>query len=216
MLTPLLLAAGVGYLLGAIPFGYLVARARGVDIFKVGSGNPGATNVLRTLGKGPGYTTFALDAVKGALAVAWIPLSETAGCPLYAAAGDSVAVHAQVLGLFCALLGHSFSCFTRFKGGKGVATAAGAFFVLLPLSTAAALVAWLLTFFTTRYVSLASIVAAAVLPAVAWVRGGPLDFRLMATVVGLLVIARHHSNISRLLAGTENRFVRKPKSDKVP
>src|SRR3954471_4450717 len=115
MLTPLLLALVVGYLLGSLPFGYLVARAKGVNIFEVGSKSPGATNVRRVLGAGPGNLVFTLDAIKGA-AAAWWPLHVAYG-PVLADRG--VALYAAVVGLLAALLGHSFSCFTKFRGGKG-------------------------------------------------------------------------------------------------
>src|SRR3954466_7340453 len=122
----ILSSAIVGYLLGSLPFGYLVARAHGVDIFKVGSGNPGATNVKRVLGSKAGNTVFALDALKGATAAAWPMLPFVTG------------PDARVMGLvgvIAAVLGHSFSMFTRFKGGKGVATAAGGLVVLIPLAS---------------------------------------------------------------------------------
>ncbi len=216
MLTTLLLAAGVGYFCGAIPFGYLVARAKGVNIFEVGSKNPGATNVLRTLGKGPGYLTFALDAVKGALAVLWIPLSARYGCSLFTGDSAELITYAMVVGMFFSLLGHSFSCFTRFKGGKGVATAAGAFLVLMPYALLIGLAVWLLTFYSSRYVSLASILAAASLPIAAWFLKEPTPVLVLVAVVAVLVIVRHRANISRLLAGTENKFVKKSAQAKVP
>jgi len=216
MLTALLLALGVGYVLGAIPFGYLVARAKGVNIFEVGSKNPGATNVLRTLGKGPGYLTFFFDALKGALAVSWMLMAAKWGCTPIMQAGAEGLVYAQVLGMFAALIGHSFSCFTGFKGGKGVATVAGAFVVLSPLATLVALVSWVLTFYTTKYVSLASIVSAVALSMATWFSRAPLAVCILVTVVAVLVIARHHANIRRLLNGTENRFGRKQDQPKAP
>ena len=124
MVVPLLLAAVVGYLLGALPFGYLVARAKSVNIFEVGSKNPGATNVRRVLGNGPGNVVLLLDAAKGALAVALFPLIHLVGpqyCPFDA---DGLLV-LELVSLVASVLGHSFSCFTGFRGGKGVATALG-------------------------------------------------------------------------------------------
>lgn len=194
----------VAYFLGAIPFGYLVARAKGVNIFEVGSKNPGATNVLRTLGKGPGYTVFALDALKGALATVWVLVIPSLGW-----GEEGHLVYCQLLGLVGALLGHSFSCFTGFKGGKGVATASGGFLVLLPLATLLGGVVWALTFFTSRYVSLASICAALALPVAALFLGSAPVLVAVAGVIGALVVLRHRANIGRLLQGTENRFVRK-------
>ena len=194
-------AAFVGYLLGSLPFGYLVARAHGVDIFKAGSGNPGATNVKRVLGAKAGNTVFALDVVKGALAAAW-PL-----LPFLAAPDARIM---GLVGVIAAVLGHSFSIFTRFKGGKGVATAAGGLVVLIPVSCAIGALVWVVTFFLTRYVSLGSILAAVAVPAASWLRGNPLPLNIVATVLGLFVIIRHRENIRRLLNGTESRFAKKP------
>jgi glycerol-3-phosphate acyltransferase PlsY len=126
MLTPILIAAVVGYLLGSLPFGYLVARAKGVNIFEVGSKNPGATNVRRVLGSGPGHLVFALDALKGATATAWslfhVQWSTENGAPtsfgISFATGQVPEIYAAVAGLVGALIGHSFSIFTHFRGGK--------------------------------------------------------------------------------------------------
>lgn len=154
MLTPLLIVAFVGYLLGSLPFGYLVARAHGVNIFEVGSKNPGATNVRRVLGRGPGNLVFALDALKGAVAT-FAPW----GYYLALRGGGSASSltredygYLAIAGLVGAFLGHSFSCFTKFRGGKGVATGAGGFAVLFPLGALIALAVWLLAAFGTRYV----------------------------------------------------------------
>jgi acyl phosphate:glycerol-3-phosphate acyltransferase len=189
--------AFVGYLLGALPFGYLVAKAHGVDIFKVGSGNPGATNVKRVLGPKAGNTVFALDALKGAVATAW---------PLFLNTP-----HPQVLaliGVVSAVIGHSFSAFTRFKGGKGVATAAGGLVVLIPVACLIAAAVWVATFFTSRYVSLASILAAVAIIVASWVMPYHVAIAVIATVLAGFVIIRHHANIRRLLNGTETRFVK--------
>lgn len=217
------LDALIGYLLGALPFGYLVARAYGVDIFKAGSGNPGATNVKRVLGARAGNTVFALDAAKGAAAAA-IPLLLayfwTRGNPILANWHDferedfwrETWAHAQLealVSVVAAVLGHSFSVFTKFKGGKGVATAAGGLLVLMPLACLIGAAVWAVTFFTTRYVSLGSILAAVVVPASSWMLGYPLPLAIVATALGLFVIIRHRANISRLLAGTESRFGRR-------
>jgi len=126
MVVPFLIAAVVGYLLGSLPFGYLVARAKGVNIFEVGSKNPGATNVRRVLGHGPGNLVLFLDGAKGALAVAIWKLQRPATAAV--APGDlDPALVLPIVGLAAAILGHSFSCFTGFRGGKSVATAAGGF-----------------------------------------------------------------------------------------
>jgi len=213
----------IGYFLGALPFGYLVAKRHGVDIFAVGSGNPGATNVRRVLGSRAGNLVFALDALKGALAAA-LPLLMTMATshlirPPDGLPAEELAVfqaesleHARldsILALVGALLGHSFSAFTRFRGGKGVATAAGGLIVLMPVACVIGAVVWLVTFFTTRYVSLGSILAAVAVPVASWLLHPSLALRIVATVVGAFVILRHRKNIQRLLNGTENRFTRK-------
>ena len=197
----ILSSAAIGYLLGALPFGYLVARAHGVDIFKVGSGNPGATNVRRVLGSKAGNTVFALDALKGAVAAAW-PLLPFLGVPDTRIMG--------LIGVIAAVLGHSFSMFTRFKGGKGVATAAGGLIILIPLACLVGAVVWVSTFFLTRYVSLGSVLAAIAVPGTSWLMNNPLPLNLVATALGLFVIIRHRENIKRLLNGTESKFVKKP------
>lgn len=205
LILPLILAAGAGYLLGAIPFGYLVARSKGVNIFEVGSKSPGATNVRRVLGSGPGNTVYVLDALKGALAAGW---------PLLLAALFPSAGTMGYVGLAGALVGHSFSCFTRFKGGKGVATASGGVLVLLPFAALVSAAVWAVVFYATRYVSLASILAALSLPFLAYLfHGGSLALWVTG-VIGAFVVVRHRSNIGRLLNGTEKRFERRKPEDK--
>ena len=202
-------AALIGYLLGSLPFGYVVARAHGVDIFKEGSGNPGATNVKRVLGekfgrkgRNAGNLVFVLDAVKGAVAAGW-PL-------LISSLAYTDARLLGLVGVIAAVLGHSFSVFTKFKGGKGVATAAGGLVVLIPVSCLIGAAVWLITFVLSRYVSLGSVIAAVAVPAASWLRGNPLPFSIVATALGAFVIFRHRANIKRLLAGTEPRFAKKP------
>ena len=213
-MTPLLpIAAAAGYLLGALPFGYLVARAHGVDIFKAGSGNPGATNVKRVLGSKAGNLVYILDALKGAVAAGWPLLAAafcgaTAGDPGWSLWGMGAGVAAGVVVLFAAVLGHSFSVFTRFKGGKGVATASGGLAVLMPVPIIVGLSVWFVTFLVSRYVSLASILAAATVPGVAWLCTMPATLKIMVTLLGALVIVRHQSNLRRLFQGTEHRWER--------
>jgi len=208
----------IGYLLGALPFGYLVARAKGVNIFEVGSRNPGATNVRRVLGKGPGNLVFALDALKGALAASWALLSRTPVSVTYdleewgltangLIVGDGW-INLGLAGLVGAMLGHSYSCFTKFRGGKGVATGAGGVCIIIPISAAVGGVVWLLVFYSLRYVSLASILAAVSLPVTVWLRGRPMPLVVMAALIALFVIIRHRDNIRRLVQGTENRFTK--------
>lgn len=226
-LAGLLVTTFCGYLLGSLPFGYVVARAHGIDIFKAGSGNPGATNVKRVLGerfgargRRAGNLVFVLDALKGAAAASWALLAKTgttvtydfegwAGFGATEIAGDSWRL-LGLAGVVGAVLGHSFSLFTRFKGGKGVATAAGGVLVLVPVACVIGFLVWGGTFYTTRYVSLGSILAAVVVPTVSWLRGNPVYINLVVTALGLFVIIRHRENIRRLLNGTENKFVRKP------
>ena len=222
---PYILAALSGYFLGSLPFGFLVARAHGVDIFKVGSGNPGATNVRRVLGSRAGNQVFALDALKGAVAAAlplllaylslrhfedrmtgWSP-DEQASFRLETMDGARLEA---LIGVIAAVLGHSFSIFTQFKGGKGVATAAGGLLVLMPLACGIGGAVFALTFSLTRYVSLGSILAAVAVPAASWLLRNPLPLNVVATAVGLFVIIRHRENVRRLLTGTENKFVKKP------
>ena len=201
MMWSVVIAGAAGYLLGSLPFGYLVARAHGVDIFKVGSGNPGATNVKRTLGAKAGNTVLVLDLLKGAVASAW-PL-----LPQLAAPQPMVLA---LIGVVFATLGHSFSIFTKFRGGKGVATAAGGLVVLMPLACAIGGATWVMVFFAFRYVSLASLLAAAAVIAASWLLSYHVAISAIASVLGSFVILRHHENIRRLLNGTENKFAKKP------
>lgn len=192
----------VGYLLGSMLFAVPVAKRWGVDIFKVGSGNPGATNVKRSVGKLPGNIVFACDALKGFFASLW---------PLFVFEGEA-AVYAQLAGFAGALLGHSFSCFYRFKGGKAVSTTIGGLLAIMPLAILPALLVWLAVFYVSRYVSLASLALGLSLPLAAWLLGeGPAKIGLGA-VVCVLLFVRHRSNIVRLCNGTESRFERKKKS----
>jgi glycerol-3-phosphate acyltransferase PlsY len=218
MLFPILISIVAGYFLGALPFGFMVSRAKGVNIFEEGSRNPGATNVLRVLsakfgkpGKRLGILVFALDALKGATATAWPAIAFRMGV------WDAPWEHWDVvslLGLASALLGHSFSCFTRFRGGKGVATGAGGFMVLMPVSIVIALLLWWLLFEKTRYVSLASILATASLPVTSGVfwciwRWPPFSVVVISAAATVFVAVRHRTNIARLIKGTENKFVKK-------
>ena len=213
MVVPLLIALVVGYLLGSLPFGYLVARAKGVNIFEVGSKNPGATNVRRVLGAGPGNLVLFLDALKGAVATfaPWgyrlLAKNASASAQPFVDLNATDYGYFAIAGLAGALLGHSFSCFTKFRGGKGVATGAGGFAVLFPLGAALALVIWLLTLAITRYASLASMLAAASLPFAAFSFTHPRDPALIAVsaAVAIFVIIRHRANIARLRAGTESK-----------
>ena len=205
MIVTLSIAAVVGYLLGALPFGYLVAKAKGVNIFEVGSKNPGATNVRRVLGHGPGNWVLFLDAAKGAVAVGWMILLSRNGKNI---APDDL-LPLEITGLVAAMLGHSFSCFTRFKGGKSVATGAGAFLVLFPLGMAIGFVVFGLTLAFSRYVYLASMLGAASLPFAAFAFKQPSPVISLAAMAAAFVIYRHRANLARIRAGTESKVGRK-------
>jgi glycerol-3-phosphate acyltransferase PlsY len=201
LIVPLVVAAVAGYVLGSLPFGYVVAKSKGVDIFTVGSKSSGATNVRRTLGTGPGNLVLVLDLLKGCLAAGW-PLLITWS----AVEGFSVPGVLGYVGLGFALLGHSFSCFTRFRGGKGVATAAGGLAVLMPNVVLVSAIVWLVVFLASRFVSMASIAAALTLPvAVLFFHRDSLALAV-ATSVALFVVIRHRANIARLMNGTEKRM----------
>jgi acyl phosphate:glycerol-3-phosphate acyltransferase len=222
MVTSLLIALVAGYFLGSLPFGYWVARARGVNIFEVGSKNPGATNVRRVLGSGPGNLVFALDALKGALSTVW-PLvvawnrsgrESPSSLNFLSITGDPWAAQVAIAGLIGALLGHSFSCFTGFRGGKGVATATGGLVVLMPLAVAVGAVIWATTFYSSRYVSLASMLAAVSMPISAFLFREPRVLQGLTILIAVMVLIRHRTNIQRLLNGTENKFVKKSAAPK--
>lgn len=190
----MLLAA---YLIGSIPFSYLVARRRGVDVRKVGSGNVGATNVMRSVGRGAGLVAFALDFLKGTAATLLALAVESAG-PLPALAAAT------------AVVGHMSPVWLRFRGGKGVATGAGAFLPIAPVPTAAALVAFGAALAATRYVSVSSLVGCATLAVLAFVLRGPSAVAFAATGTALLVLWKHRGNLERIARGTENRLGARP------
>jgi len=201
-----LISVVIGYLLGSIPSGYLVGKCRGIDIRQHGSGNIGATNVVRTLGRPWGVLVFLLDVLKGIVAVqlAMRGLACAAGsCPLSA---DQLGI---VAGMGC-FLGHCFPVWLGFKGGKGVATGAGILIGLTPWTAAIGLLIWVIVYYSSRYVSLASIIAALSLPVIVWGLKRQIDIVFWFTlVISALAIWRHRTNIQRLLAGTESRFEKK-------
>jgi len=235
------------FLLGSIPFGLIIAKAKGINIREHGSGNIGATNVLRVIGKKYGIICLLLDALKGFIPVVIaINLIQITGKPITAfhiGALDPFALHLPAAGQFkgqlihvitalAAILGHNYSPWVGFKGGKGIATSAGVLLALMPAGMGLLVIVWVIVFALTRYVSLASIVAAAVLPLIThigarfhhvhnnkslptlWEAGTwnkPLFF--FSLVIAILAIWKHRTNIDRLLEGTEHRFTRKPKSD---
>lgn len=203
ILSYILTALGA-YLLGSIPFGYLAAKARGIDIRSVGSGNIGATNAMRVLGKPAGIFVLLMDALKGFAAVG---LCTVLAHRVHAGAdGETLRVVAGI----GAVLGHNYTCWLRFKGGKGIATTAGVYLALAPEAVAVALVVFILAILLTRFVSVGSIAAAIALPAAVWIMQ-PQNYFLgiVTTALGAMAIYKHKSNIQRLLAGTENRFGKK-------
>jgi glycerol-3-phosphate acyltransferase PlsY len=209
MFAALGISAFAGYLLGSVNFAVLVSKRYGVDILKEGSGNPGATNVKRVLGKGLGNLVFALDALKGA-----------AGTYLPFLLADAVSPGAPRFELLAAgfvgtLLGHCFSCFLKFKGGKGVASTIGGLLVLLPVPIIIGAALWAIAFFATRYVSVASLALGVSLPLSCWLlpKFTSLQFGtaqlIFAGAIALFNVWTHRSNIGRLLRGEENKFTKK-------
>jgi len=197
------------YLLGSIPFGSLAGRLAGIDIRKAGSGNVGATNVVRVLGKRYGYPVFALDFLKGFGAVKISMLMAPGRSPEW----NSPEI-VGILAAMSSILGHLYPPWLKFKGGKGVATSAGALLALTPVATLIGVAIWIIVFWLTRYVSLASITAAVVLPIVILVVSSqdqhkPKPLVYSSACVAAVVIWRHRSNLSRLMRGTEPRFTRK-------
>jgi acyl phosphate:glycerol-3-phosphate acyltransferase len=199
----------LGYLLGSFPAGYFAGRLAGVDVRSVGSGNIGATNVLRVLGKRWGYPVFLIDAFKGFAAVrlAFVLVNHTPGAQPYAE-------YIAILTAMMSVAGHMFPVWLRFKGGKGVATSAGALIGLMPLAVPFVFLVWIVVFEISRYVSLASIVAAIFLPIIVsvfayWKFVDTAAFIYFSVMIMVLVLWRHRSNFSRLRRGTEQRFTRK-------
>lgn len=219
MSAPLLIAVILvaAYFLGSIPFGLLIARTQGIDIRKQGSLNIGATNVWRVMGRKWGLATFACDAMKGLVAVLLAKqVAAHLGYPASLPHGHVQLLHissasAGIAAAAGCILGHTFPVWLRFKGGKGVATSLGVIFGMVPLASTSIFVVWCIVFKLSRYVSLASILAALSLPffvvgylILGWMHGW--EYFYFAVVATLLVVMRHRSNIHRLLAGTEQRF----------
>jgi glycerol-3-phosphate acyltransferase PlsY len=224
----------IAFLCGSVPFGLIIGRMNGVDIREHGSGNIGATNVWRTLGKKWGIPCFVLDVLKGLIPVFFAMnllrypgIDHTKMLPLAASLYREVEQHRgqflHVLCGLCAILGHNFSPWVRFKGGKGIATSAGVLMAVFPGVAILLLIGiWYLVFITSRYVSLASIIAAAALPILtvwgAWHHGKFADgswnrsLLVFSFIAGIMAIYKHRSNIKRLLDGTESRFSKKTQS----
>ena len=186
----------IGYLIGSVSFSVIIARRLGVNIFAVGSGNPGATNVKRVLGAKWGNLVFSLDAWKGLVAAGW---------PLLFFDGGEMKL--AILGLLASLAGHSYSVFLKFRGGKGVATTMGGLLAIMPVALLVGLLVWLVFYYASRVVALASILFALSLPiSSAWLYSSADSRFILGCALCLLIIFRHKSNISRLLQGKENSF----------
>ena len=190
------------YLVGSIPFALLLSRIKGVDIRKVGSGNVGATNVFRMVSKPLGIATFLCDALKGFVPAFVFPMFGN---------GGSGTFQGSELGVWCgalAIVGHNWPVFLKFKGGKGIATSAGVLLGIAPAAVGIGLLGWILLFVTSRYVSVASVGAALLVPAAGWilyVREGLFKPSVL-TLLGIMAVWRHRSNIRRLMEGSEHRF----------
>jgi glycerol-3-phosphate acyltransferase PlsY len=219
-----ILTALAAYLLGSIPTGFLVAKAKGIDIRSVGSGNIGATNAMRVLGKPAGIAVLLADALKGYVACAFLPpLIFNCLAPHFPVntnypgtiffyppfSGETVEFQTKihvVAGVF-AVIGHNYTCWLKFKGGKGIATTAGVYLTLAPWPLLIALVVFSLAIAATRYVSIGSIAGAVTLPAaVSMMMPDNILLRIVTTALGALAIYKHRANIQRLIAGTENRL----------
>ena len=201
------LTAVAAYLLGSIPTGFLVAKARGIDIRTVGSGNIGATNVFRAVGKPAGIFVLLVDALKGWLAVAVLAkMIHGSVCPETSLQTQE---YLRIIAGISAILGHNYTCWLHFKGGKGVATSAGVLVALVLKPFLIILAVWIVVFALTRYVSLGSIAAAVTLPFAAWLTGQSLTMVIVTTAMSVLAIYKHKANIKRLIQGTESRIGRK-------
>jgi glycerol-3-phosphate acyltransferase PlsY len=197
------------FLIGGIPFGYIAGRMRGIDLRKEGSCNIGATNAVRVLGKAWGLPVFVLDVLKAVVPVLILKTWAVDHPGFFPGDEQWISISAGLV----AVLGHNFCPYLGFKGGKGMATSAGVLLALMPLSCVACVLLWTLVFWGSRYVSLASIAAAGVLPvATFFLYPGKLGYFSLALILGVLAIWRHRGNIARLRAGTENRFGRAKES----
>jgi acyl phosphate:glycerol-3-phosphate acyltransferase len=205
---PFFITALISYLIGSIPSGYIAGRLAGIDIRKTGSGNIGATNVTRELGKRYGYPVFLADFSKG---LGSVGIALLIGNRFNLT--NSIEALQITAAVFC-VIGNTFPVWLGFKGGKGVATSAGALFALSPIATLLAVIVWVTTFEVTRYVSLASVIAALVLPLAVLLTtyfSPEHSFLLFyfSICLAAIVVLRHRSNLSRLMRGTEQRFDRR-------
>lgn len=195
----------ISYLAGSIPSGYLAGRARGIDVRTAGSGNIGATNVFRVLGTGAGVAVLVADAAKGFVSARFFPLL---ALRFFGAAGLRREPLAVVAGV-AAIMGHNYTCWLKFKGGKGIATTGGVVLAWAPEACLSAIGLWALVLAITRYVSLASISAALVLPFAVWYWSGSAAMTYVMAALSLMAIYKHKKNIQRLWHGTENKLKKK-------
>lgn len=196
------------YLLGSIPTGFLVAQARGIDIRAVGSGNIGATNVLRALGKPAGIAVLMADAFKGWTAV--VGMTRLVFAVFDLAPEESTRQVYAIVAALCAILGHNYTCWLGFRGGKGIATSAGVLTALVPWALLIILCTWIVCFVVTRIVSVGSITAAFALPFASWFTTKSWTLTVVTGAMGALAIYKHAANIRRLVAGVEPRIGAKP------
>ncbi len=202
-ITVFLVIGIAGYLFGSVPWAFIIGKINGIDIRKQGSGNVGATNVMRVLGRKWGILCFVLDFLKGLLPVLAVKILTEAPDALVITAGLST------------VAGHIWSVFLKFKGGKGMATGGGVLVGIAPYSFICTGLIWLILFYSTRYVSAASVIAAAALPISSfifsktgiWTLSTP--FQIFFLVLAIVTIAKHHTNIGRLINGTEHKFEKK-------
>ena len=203
--------AFAAYLLGSIPTGFLVAQTRGIDIRTVGSGNIGATNTLRVLGKPAGIFVLVMDALKGWLAV--VPLAFLIATIFHQPQSGTSHETSQIIAGLCAILGHNYTCWLQFKGGKGIATSAGVLLALVPWALLIIFTVFIVCLLLTRFVSVGSIAASATLPFASWMTGESLVKIVVTGAMSVLAIYKHKDNIRRLLNGTERRVGAPPKEE---
>ncbi len=199
--VPYIITAVIAYLLGSTPSGFLAAKAKGIDIRTVGSGNIGATNAMRVLGKPLGCLVLLTDALKGFVAAAFLPLLIMQFFPEMKGHRDGL----SIAGGAGAILGHNYTCWLKFKGGKGVATTGGVVLAWAPLAVLVTFGVWVLFVKMTRYVSVGSIAAAIVLPIAVWCSGKSSTMVIVLAILCALAIYKHKGNIQRLMNGTENK-----------
>ena len=217
-----IIVAVAAYLLGSIPTGYLVAKAKGIDIRSTGSGNIGATNAMRVLGKPAGIFVMLVDCGKGFAACFLVGIFYIPEIYRLRILNLDQTEHSQVIAGIFVVLGHNYTCWLKFKGGKGIATTAGVYLALAPIALGIALAVFILTVLITRYVSLGSIIAAIVLPIavwsnrenLAWSNRENIFLESVTIALSLLAIYKHKSNIKRLMAGTESRIGKKTEGAK--